>query len=66
VHLAFAADLIDWTDRRLIARHSFSRIQAVPSRDAAGLALAASQSTGVLLGELVDWVASRASAQSPA
>jgi ABC-type uncharacterized transport system auxiliary subunit len=62
--LSFTADLVDWRQRSLLARRSFSRSQAVATRDAGGLALAASQATTTLLDELVAWAA--ASAAAPA
>lgn len=58
--LAFGAELIDWTDRRLIARRSFERATPMPRHDAAAFAEAASVSMGVLLGELTDWAVASA------
>jgi len=60
--LSFTADLVDWRQRSLLARRSFSRSQAVPTRDAGGLALAASQATTALLDELVVWATTSAAA----
>jgi ABC-type uncharacterized transport system auxiliary subunit len=64
--LAFTADLVDWRQRSLLARRSFSRSQAVPTRDAGGLALAASQATMALLDEFVAWAAASAAAPASA
>jgi ABC-type uncharacterized transport system auxiliary subunit len=61
VHLALSASLMDWRQRRLIARRSFASVVPAPSQDAAGTARAASQAVGQLLGELVVWVAESAS-----
>jgi ABC-type uncharacterized transport system auxiliary subunit len=66
VHLAFSAELIDWLDRRLLARRGFSRVLDVMTRDAAGLALAASQASSALLDELVAWTAAAAAPASAA
>jgi ABC-type uncharacterized transport system auxiliary subunit len=53
--LSFTADLVDWRQRSLLARRSFSRSQAVATPNASGLALAASQAATALLDELVAW-----------
>ena len=64
VRLDVSAELIDWRERKLLARRSFRQSVAAGSRDAPGLALAGSQAMGALLGELVDWTV--ASAAPPA
>lgn len=62
VLLSFSAELIDWTQRRLVARRTFHRDANVARSGTAGLAEAASQAMGALLGELAEWtVASAAS-----
>ena len=58
--LSFTADLVDWRQHSLLSRRSFSLSQAVTTRNASGLALAASQATTALLDELVAWAASSA------
>lgn len=60
--LAFGAELVDWTERRLVARRSFERAAPMPRRDAAGFADAASVAMGELLGELTGWAVASASA----
>ncbi len=60
VRLAVAATLVDWRQRRLIARRGFDSAAVAPARDAAGMAVAAGQAMGTLLGELVAWVAESA------
>ena len=62
VHLAFTATLLDWRQRRLIARRSFSGTQDAATQDAAGLARSAGVVLGALLGELVDWAGASAAA----
>ena len=62
VRLAMSAELLDWRERRLLARRSFTQTVAVSPRDAPDLALAGSQALGTLLGELVPWVAAGAAA----
>jgi cholesterol transport system auxiliary component len=62
--LSFTADLVDWRQRSLLARRTFSRSQAAPTRDASGLAQAASQATTALLDALVAWAVT--SATTPA
>jgi len=62
VQLSFTATLLDWRQRRLIARRSFSGTQDAVTQDAAGLAGAASVVLGALLGELVDWAGASAAA----
>ena len=57
VHLIVSAELIDWRSRTLLARRAFPRAAAVTQRDAAGLATAAGLALGVVLDELVPWVA---------
>lgn len=59
--LAFAADLIDWRSRQLLARRSFERSVPMARRDAAAFAEAASRAAGALLDELTGWVAGVAS-----
>jgi ABC-type uncharacterized transport system auxiliary subunit len=64
VLLGVSAELIDWTQRRLLSRHTFHREAIVARSGAAGLAEAASQAMGELLGELAEWtVASAAPAR---
>ena len=60
VKLIVMAELIDWRSRQLLARRSFAQAAPVPKRDAGGLAEAASQAVGVMLGELVAWTAASA------
>jgi ABC-type uncharacterized transport system auxiliary subunit len=60
VKLIVTAELIDWRSRQLLARRSFVQAAAVPNGDAHGLADAASQAVGVVLGELVAWAAASA------
>jgi len=60
VKLIVRAELIDWRSRQLLARRSFVQAAAVPNGDAHGLADAASQAVGVVLGELVAWAAASA------
>jgi cholesterol transport system auxiliary component len=59
VSLTVVAELIDWRERRLIGRQAFQQSQAVQHDGAAGLADAASEAMGRLLGELVDWAVAR-------
>ncbi len=54
--LAFAAELVDWRARRLLARRRFARQTDMRDNDAGAFAAAASDAMGVLLGELSDWV----------
>lgn len=62
--LAFGAELLDWSARRLIARRRFERATPMPRHDAAAFAEAASVSMGALLGELTDWAVASAAAAS--
>lgn len=62
VRLSVAAELIDWRSRQLLARRAFAPSATVPRRDAGGLADAAGQAVGVMLGELVAWVVASAAA----
>jgi cholesterol transport system auxiliary component len=62
VSLAVAAELIDWRERRLLGRQAFQQTQAVQQDGATGLADAASEAMGRLLGELVDWTIARSPA----
>jgi cholesterol transport system auxiliary component len=55
--VAFSVELLDWRRRSLIARRTFSRSQSVPARSAAGLAQAAAEAIGLLLDELLAWLA---------
>lgn len=64
VRLIVSAELIDWQTRKLLARRSFVQAAAASPRDATGVARAASQAVGVLLGEMLDWTV--ASATAPA
>jgi ABC-type uncharacterized transport system auxiliary subunit len=61
VKLILNAELIDWRSRQLLGRRGFTHAAPVPKRDASGLAEAASQAVGVMLGELVAWAAATAS-----
>jgi ABC-type uncharacterized transport system auxiliary subunit len=62
VRLAVVAELIDWRSRQLLSRHGFDQTASVSRRDAGGLAEAASQAVGVVLGELVTWAVAAAAA----
>lgn len=53
--LAFSADLVDWRDRRLIARRSFDRSEPMARHDASAFAAAASRAVGALLADLNEW-----------
>jgi len=64
VWLAVAAELVDWRERKLVARRSFRQSVEVSPRDAPDLALAGSQAVGALLDELVAWVVASAAAIS--
>lgn len=55
LRLSFSAELIDWPKRTLLARRLFSHSTPVATRDAAGVATAASEAMTVLLGELQAW-----------
>jgi len=57
VWLSVSAELIDWRDRRLLGRRAFRQSASVPHAGAPGLAEAASQAMGALLGALADWSA---------
>ena len=63
VWLSVSAELIDWRDRKLLGRRSFRQSAGVPRAGAPGLAEAASQAMGALLGELADWSAATATAR---
>lgn len=60
VKLIVTAELIDWRSRQLLGRRRFDQATAVSRRDAGGVADAASQAVGVVLGEMVAWVAASA------
>ncbi len=60
VRLIVTAELIDWRNRQLLARRSFTQAVAVAHSDAGGLADAASQAVGIVLGEMVAWAAASA------
>ena len=62
VRLALSAELVDWRERKLVARRSFRQSVAVSPRDAPDLALAGSQAVGLALDELVAWVVASAAA----
>jgi len=62
VKLIVTAELVDWHNRQMLARRSFTQAAPVPRRDAGGLAEAASHAVGVMLGEMVAWVAASAAA----
>jgi cholesterol transport system auxiliary component len=62
VKLILVAELIDWRNRQLLSRRSFEQAAPVRQRDAGGLAEAASQAVGVVLGEMVAWAAASAAA----
>ena len=65
VRLAVSAELLDWRERKLLARRSFHQSVAVSPRDAPDLALAGSQAVGLVLDELVAWVVASAAAAAP-
>ncbi len=60
VKVIVSAELIDWRSRQLLARRQFVQAASVPKGDAGGLAGAASQAVGVMLGELVAWAVASA------
>jgi len=62
VKLIVTAELIDWRSRQMLARRSFAQAATVPKGDAGGLAEAASQAVGAMLGELVAWAAASVAA----
>lgn len=62
VRLAVTAELLDWRERRLLARRLFRQSVAVSPRNAPDLALAGSQAVGGVLDELVAWVVASATA----
>lgn len=62
VRLAVSAELLDWRERKLLARRSFRQAIEVSPRDAPDLALAGSQAVGRVLDELVAWVVASAAA----
>lgn len=62
VRLVVVAELIDWRQRKLLARQRLQHTAGVEHRDAAHLATAASQAVAALLDELVPWVAAAAAA----
>jgi ABC-type uncharacterized transport system auxiliary subunit len=64
LRLIVSAELIDWQTRKLLARRRFVQVAAATTRDASGVAAAASQALGVMLGEMLDWTV--ASAAAPA
>jgi ABC-type uncharacterized transport system auxiliary subunit len=55
MRLVFSAELIDWSQRQLLARRMFSHSVPVATRDAPGAALSASRALTALLGELQAW-----------
>ncbi|MGL6111239.1 MAG: ABC-type transport auxiliary lipoprotein family protein [Rubrivivax sp.] len=60
VRLSLGAELIEWRSRRLLARRSFAKSAPAVTRDAAGVAQAASEAIGEILGEWVIWVGASA------
>jgi ABC-type uncharacterized transport system auxiliary subunit len=62
VRLAVSAELLDWRERKLLARRSFSQSVEVSPRDAPDLARAGSQAMGLVLDELAPWVLASAAA----
>ncbi len=60
VMLSVSAELIDWRERRLIARRAFSQPAEVPERGASGLADAASIALARTLDDLVPWAVASA------
>jgi len=60
--LALSAELVDWRERKLVARRRFTQSVAVSPRDAPDLALAGSHAVGLALDELVAWVVASAAA----
>ena len=59
VSLAVTSELIDWGQRRLLARQTFRQSAEVAQGGAAEFADAASDALGRMLGELADWVAAQ-------
>jgi cholesterol transport system auxiliary component len=66
VLLIFSAELIDWRQRKLLARRSFQAAAAASRDSADGLAEAASAALGAALGELAAWTVASAAAATPA
>lgn len=64
--VVFTAELVDWRQRGLLARRTFTGSLAVASRSASGLAEATSQVMSGLLDELVIWAASSAVSRTAA
>lgn len=62
VRLAVSAELLDWRERKLLARRSFSQSVEVSPRDAPDMALGGSQAIGRVLDELTAWVVASAAA----
>jgi len=62
VKLIVTAELIDWRSRQMLARRSFAQAAPVSKRDAGGLAEAAGQAVGVMLGDMAAWTAASAAA----
>ena len=60
--MAVSAELLDWRERKLLARRSFRQAIEVSPRDAPDLALAGSLAVGRVLDELVAWVVASAAA----
>jgi ABC-type uncharacterized transport system auxiliary subunit len=62
VQLAVSAELLDWRERKLLARRSFRQTVEVSPRNAPDLALAGGRATGRVLDELAAWVLASAAA----
>jgi cholesterol transport system auxiliary component len=62
VRLVVSAELLDWRQRKLLARRSLRQSVEVSPRDAPDLALAGSLAVGRMLDELVAWVVASAAA----
>jgi cholesterol transport system auxiliary component len=60
VRLGVTAELIDWRERRLMARRGFRQSAPVGQGGAAGLAAAAAVALGAMLGDLAEWAAAAA------
>lgn len=63
--LVLSAELVDWQQRKLLARRGFSHVAPAVTRDAGGVAVAASAAVGVVLGDLVDWAIAVAATSAP-
>lgn len=66
VRVIFSAELIDWRQRKLLARRGFKAAAAANRDSADGLAEAASLALGSALDELATWAVTSAAAAAPA